>query len=68
MVLFITKPQIKNITETKFIDNPCPYEQLSYDGKKQCDASEACKKQGGRLKHFKDTFGNAPQFECEYNK
>ena len=68
LIMYFTKSP--KIIETKIIykDDPCPYSQLSYSRKIQCDASEACKKQNGRLKNFKDTFGNAPEFECEYNK
>lgn len=59
------------------ISNPAPAEKVpvskcftgttgTIDGKKMCEAAQACKIQGGKLTSYKNTFSNGPEFECEY--
>ena len=66
LFLYIAKPQVVNKTEVKEAKSNNPCTEYSYQGTFSCEASESCKSQGGRLKHFQDKFGHGPEFDCEY--
>lgn len=68
LFLYITKPQNIIKTEQKVIEKEVSAcrKSTTLNGMNMCEASRACENQGGRLKLYKDTFGNGPEFECEY--